>query len=190
MRKSVLSAIRSVLLLLTAFLLFGGVSFAADSAAQSLSKTTLVSVKSKEAGKITVKWKENSSGKGYEIQYSTDKSFQSGTKSKIVKHSTTVVKVLKGLTQNKTYYVRIRTKKGDKHSGWSKKKKVKVKGDSGSGGGSGGSSGGYGGDIVYLTPTGKKYHRLGCWTVGSDDRAVSRSQAIAEGYGACGICHP
>ena len=68
-------------------------------------KTALSSVSSPSAGKMTVKWKKNAVGSGYQIQYSTSK--------------------------GKKYYVRIRTKKvvgsAKFFSAWSAAKTVTIK---------------------------------------------------------------
>ena len=68
---------------------------------------------------------------GYQIQYSTSKTFASGNKIvNAVKYSTTK-KTVKNLAKGKTYYVRIRTYKtvgGVKYySVWSASKAVKTK---------------------------------------------------------------
>jgi hypothetical protein len=60
------------------------------------SKTTLSSVKNAKGKKLTVQWKKNGSGKGYEIQYSTSKDFKSAKTVKISKNSTTS-KTISGL---------------------------------------------------------------------------------------------
>ena len=73
--------------------------------------------------KLTVKWaKKTTQVTGYEIQYSTSKTFKSYKTKTITKNSTTSA-TLTGLTAKKTYYVRVRTYKtvnGKKvYSGWS-----------------------------------------------------------------------
>ena len=77
---------------------------------------------------LTVDWKKGSSITGYEVQYALKKSFASAKKVTI-KKADTVKTVLKGLTPNKAYYVRIRaykTVKGKKYfSAWSKVKSAK-----------------------------------------------------------------
>ena len=80
---------------------------------------------------MTVQWKKNTTASGYEIQYSTNKKFKSGVKTKKVsKNSTTKMKISK-LTKGKQYYVRIRAYKstgGKKYySKWSGAKSVKIK---------------------------------------------------------------
>ncbi len=92
-----------------------------------LPKTTLSSVKNVKGKKMTVKWKKNTKGKGYQIQYSTDKNFKKGNKTvKIGKNSTTS-KTISKLKKGKTYYVRIRTVNGSNTSDWSGVKSVKIK---------------------------------------------------------------
>ena len=87
-------------------------------------KPTTVSLTAKK-NKITFKWNKDTTASGYEIQYSTSKSF-SKSKTKSVK-SKTFSKLLK----KKKYYVRIRAYKtidGVKQFGsWSKKMSVKTK---------------------------------------------------------------
>lgn len=88
-----------------------------------------------KAGKksITLSWKkQNAKGiKGYEIQYSMDKSFKKNVKTVTINKTKTTSKTIKKLTSKKKYYVRIRTfrKKGAEklYSKWSKTKNVKVK---------------------------------------------------------------
>ena len=92
-------------------------------------KMSLSSVKFKSKGKATVKWAKQSGISGYEIQYSVKSNF---SKAKTVKAgSSTVSKVLSGLVNKATYYVRIRSYKtvsGEKlYSDWSSAKKVKIK---------------------------------------------------------------
>lgn len=90
-------------------------------------KTTLRSVKSAKGRKLIASWACNTSGKGYELQYSTDKKLKKSVKKrKISQISTTSVTIPK-LSRGKTYYVRIRTVSGKKVSGWSGVKKVKIK---------------------------------------------------------------
>ena len=88
-------------------------------------KTAITSLK---AGKkaFTVKYKKQTTGSGYEIQYSTSSKFKSA-KTVTVKSNKTVSKTVKKLTSKKTYYVRVRTVKGKIKSDWSATKKVKVK---------------------------------------------------------------
>ena len=45
-------------------------------------------------------------------------------------------------------------------------------------------------DTVYITRTGKKFHRDGCRSLSRSKIPVRRADAIARGYGACKICKP
>ena len=76
-------------------------------------------------------WKAVSDITGYQIQYSTDKSFKKNKKTVTVSKSKTTSKTVKKLKAKKKYYVRIRTYKtvsGKKYySEWSKAKSVKTK---------------------------------------------------------------
>ena len=81
---------------------------------------------------FTVKWKkQKTQTTGYQIQYSTAKSFPSGSKTITLKNNQTVSKKIAKLKAKKTYYVRVRTYKvvdGKKYySSWSKAKTVKTK---------------------------------------------------------------
>lgn len=109
-----------------------GISFNAGTvsvtggASPTLTKTKLSSVKwNKKKKTVTVKWKKNTKGKGYEVQYSTDKSFASAVKTVKIKKNKTVKTTVKKLKKG-TWYFRIRTVKGNTYSGWSAAKKVKV----------------------------------------------------------------
>lgn len=102
-----------------------------NAATKNTVKTSVSKVESK-AKSIKVTWKEKSSVKGYQVQYSTSSKFKkSATKTKTIKNKKTksvTIKNLKGC--NKKYYVRVRTYKvvnGKKvYSSWSKAKNVKT----------------------------------------------------------------
>ena len=93
-------------------------------------KTALSSVSSPSAGKMTVKWKKNAVGTGYQIQYSTSSKFTSPKKVTVTKN-TTLSKTIGSLAKGKKYYVRIRTYKtvGSTkfYSGWSAAKAVTIR---------------------------------------------------------------
>ena len=72
-----------------------------------------------------VSWKKNTTGKGYELQYSTDKKFKKNRKKSKFGKNSTVKTTIKGLRQG-TYYFRIRTVNGKLSSGWSKVKTLKI----------------------------------------------------------------
>ena len=93
-------------------------------------KTALSSVSSPSAGKMTVKWKKNAVGTGYQIQYSTSSKFTSPKSVTITKNST-LTRTIGSLAKGKKYYVRIRTYKtvGSTkfYSGWSAVKAVTIR---------------------------------------------------------------
>lgn len=94
-------------------------------------KSTKLSKVKAAKKKVTVKWKKQSKNvKGYQIQYSTNKQFASGVKTKTVNSKKTSVTISK-LKSKKNYYVRIRTYQnasgGKCYSAWSATKKVKIK---------------------------------------------------------------
>ena len=93
-------------------------------------KTALSSAKNSASKKMTVKWKKNAAGSGYQIQYSTAKNFK-GAKTVTIKKNKIVTKTIGGLKKGKKYYVRVRTYKAvgklKFYSGWSTVKKVAIK---------------------------------------------------------------
>ena len=93
--------------------------------------TALVSL-TPAAKKMTVKWKKQAAQTtGYQIQYSLDKSFKTGTKTITKKGTSTVSLLISGLKSKKKYYVRIRTYKtiGTKnyYSAWSALKAAAIR---------------------------------------------------------------
>jgi len=116
-------------------------SYVGDDDVRSLARDTVVivcvnrpaisSVKA-DTSKLTVKWKRNAKVTGYELQYSTSKTFASGNKTVTYTGTDdTVSKTISKLTSDKTYYVRLRAYKtvdGVKYySAWSVVKNAKVK---------------------------------------------------------------
>ena len=95
-----------------------------------VARPAISSVTNSAASKMTVKWGKNAKATGYQIQYSTDKTFKSGTKAVTVAGASAVSKVIGSLTKSKTYYVRIRTYKtvgsAKYWSVWSAAKSVKI----------------------------------------------------------------
>lgn len=93
-------------------------------------KTAMSTVTSPSAGKMTVTWKKNAIGTGYQIQYSTSSKFTT-PKGLSVTKNTTLTKTIGSLAKGKKYYVRIRTYKtvsGKKYySAWSAAKTVTIK---------------------------------------------------------------
>lgn len=45
-------------------------------------------------------------------------------------------------------------------------------------------------ETVYITRTGKKFHRNGCRSLSRSKIPIKRADAIAGGYGACKVCRP
>ncbi len=92
--------------------------------------TTLMTTKNLSGRKAQITWKKNRYVTGYEIQYSVNKNFRSGSKKTVAGVSKTKYTLTK-LQKNKTYYVRIRTykKSGTKkyYSSWSKVKAVRIR---------------------------------------------------------------
>ena len=95
-----------------------------------VSRPAVSSAANSASKKMTVKWGKNAKGTGYQIQYSTSKTFASGNKSVNITSASTVSRVIGSLTKGKTYYVRIRTYRtvGSKNywSAWSAAKNVKI----------------------------------------------------------------
>ena len=91
--------------------------------------TTLKKVVNKKTKKIEVTWKKVKGVTGYEVQYSTNKSFKKGVHTKKIKGASKVKVTVKKLKKKKRYYVRVRAYKkvgGKKYvSKWSKKKVLK-----------------------------------------------------------------
>lgn len=101
---------------------------AADTAVKKASISKLSNVKGKKA---QVTYKKVSGAKGYEVQYSTNKKFKSGVKTKKVGSGTKKVTLTK-LTKGKKYYVRVRAYKYDEdgnkvYGAWSNAKNVNIK---------------------------------------------------------------
>lgn len=46
------------------------------------------------------------------------------------------------------------------------------------------------GTTIYVTRTGKRYHRAGCRSLTKSSIPMSLKDAKAKGYTACKICHP
>lgn len=90
---------------------------------------TMLAPKNTGKGQITVSWKLNTKGTGYQICYATNKSFQK-SKTVRVKGGRSPSKVLKGLGKGETYYIKVRAYKSvsDQHyySAWSGYKKIKL----------------------------------------------------------------
>jgi hypothetical protein len=90
-------------------------------------KLKAVNISSK---KMKLTWAKNKKVTGYQIQYSTSKTFAKGNKTVKVSKAT-LKKTISKLKKGKTYYVRIRAyykdSSGTSYSAWSSKKTVKIK---------------------------------------------------------------
>lgn len=108
----------------------------------SVSQSAVVKPKSTNISKIkaskksmTVKWKKRAGITGYQVQYSTNKSFGKGTKTITIKKRNITSKKITKLKAQKKYYVRVCTYKTVKENGeiqniyspWSKVRSVKTK---------------------------------------------------------------
>ncbi|MGN1329527.1 MAG: transglutaminase domain-containing protein [Eubacterium sp.] len=107
------------------------VTEAAEETVKKPGKTSIVKLSTKKK-QLKVKWKKVSNVLGYQIQYSTSKSFtKKTTKTVIVKGKNVSEKSISKLKSGKKYYVRVRTysaSNGKKiYSQWSKTKSIKVK---------------------------------------------------------------
>ena len=93
-------------------------------------KTTIASASNVKGKKMKVVWKKNTVGSGYEVQYSTDKTFKKGVKTVKISKNGTVSTTIAKLTKGKTYYARVRTvktvSKVNYYSGWSAVKSAKI----------------------------------------------------------------
>ena len=45
-------------------------------------------------------------------------------------------------------------------------------------------------ETVYITRTGKKFHREGCRSLNQSSIPIKRSESISKGYQACKVCRP
>lgn len=95
-----------------------------------ISRPAINSLVNNTGRKMTVKWGKNAKGTGYQIQYSTSRTFATGKKTAVITKYSVVSKVIGSLTKGKTYYVRVRTYKtvGSTKfwSAWSAAKSVKI----------------------------------------------------------------
>ena len=123
--KKIFSLLLSFVMLISIVSLVDFSAFAA-----SMPTTTITSVKAQSKA-FTVKWKKKSGITGYQIQYSSNKTFKKNNKSVTVTKQKTTKATVKKLKSKKKYYVRVRTYKtvnGKKiYSSWSKVKSVKTK---------------------------------------------------------------
>lgn len=165
-------------------------------------KGTTISKLTAGVKKFTVKWKKQSSQTtGYQIQYSTTSKFKKAKTVTVGKKSATS-KTISKLNGKKKYYVRIRTyktvnvngKSTKIYSSWSKVKSITTKNASASAkkNASGASSSSKKGTAsnsatVYVTPTGKRYHRISNCGNGTYTKSTL-SAAKARGLTPCQKC--
>ena len=97
----------------------------------TLSTPTLSKVAQNGAKTLKATWKQSADVTGYELQYSTVKTFKSSVKSAKIKSNKTVYYNIKKLAAKKAYYVRIRTYKTMNgktyYSNWTSAKSAKTK---------------------------------------------------------------
>ncbi len=167
-------------LFLAAVMLFTA-TFAMPSAmsAASAPKATSITKLSSNVRGFTVKWKKVY-GASYQVQYGTKKNLKNAKKVN-VKAGKTSRKVTK-LRARKKYYVRVRTYKNGKYGKWSKVKSVTTKRKRKKSGGKTKHTG----SVVYITPTGKKYHySKAC----AGRNAIKKNLSEVKGsYGPCKKC--
>lgn len=92
--------------------------------AKKPARVTKVMAKNSKKKAIVVKYKKATNAKKYKIQYTTDKTFKKGVKTKITSKLTYTLKKLK---KGEKYYVRVCAINGKLQGAWSAKKKVKIK---------------------------------------------------------------
>ena len=99
--------------------------------AKLAAKRPTVKVTARKKKSLKLSWKKDKTVTGYQIQYSTSRTFASGNKAVGVAGAATVSRVIGSLTKGKTYYVRIRTYKTvgktKYYSTWSAAKTVTTK---------------------------------------------------------------
>lgn len=90
----------------------------------TLSKTKIKKIKNIKKKSVSLTWKKVAKAKQYKVQYTTNKKFKKGVKTKKVKILSTKIK---GLKKKKTYYFRVCAVNGKIQGKWSAVKKVKIK---------------------------------------------------------------
>ncbi|MCQ4635945.1 hypothetical protein NE619_04335 [Anaerovorax odorimutans] len=151
-------------------------------AASELAKPDL-KAKATGATKVKLSWKKVSGASGYKIyKYNNEK--KKYTVVKTIKKAGTKSWTNKNLKTGKKvkYKMRAYKKKGGKtvYSAYSKVRTAtpKAKKQSSSG------------KTVYITKTGSKFHRGSCRYLSRSKIAISRSEAVAQGYDPCKVCRP
>ena len=94
-------------------------------------KQKIVYAKSNRPGSTLIRWKKDRTAKGYQIRYSTSKSFRKNVKTVTVTKYSTYKRTVSKLKKGKTYYFKVRsygTYRGKKYYGaYSSTVKVKVR---------------------------------------------------------------
>lgn len=155
------------------------------SAVPKLKKVTNLSVSSKTKNSVKLSWKKVPGARGYQVYRATS---QSGTYKKIGSTRKSFY-TSKNLKSGKNYYYKVRAYRkvngSYKYGGYSKRLKARTKKSSSH---STGSTVNSGGNKVYITATGDKYHYGGCRYLRSSCYEISLSSAIASGYTPCSVC--
>ena len=127
----IVSVRRNIIVAVTVLMVASFMLFAESSSvygATAVAKPTITSLNCVVSKSFTVKSNKNTKVDGYQVCYSTSKSFSS--KKKVLYKGTRLNKTVKKLKAGKTYYVKIRAYKTvsgkKKYSTWSAKKSVKV----------------------------------------------------------------
>ena len=110
-----------------------------DTAVKAAKKKSvkLISIKAKKGRKAAITWKTTKNVAGYQVRFSTNKSFKKAVKKVTVKNAKTSKKTIKKLKAKRIYYVQVRTIKKIKNKAtgetttvygkWSNIKKVKAR---------------------------------------------------------------
>ncbi|MGN0504655.1 MAG: fibronectin type III domain-containing protein [Ruminococcus sp.] len=151
--------------------------------------TPTLKVTSPSKGKITVSWNNIAGESGYQVYYSTSKN---GTYKKLKSLSANATSCSStGFTAGKTYYFKVRAYKTVDdtviYGSFSAVKAVTVKGSSSSSGNTS-TTKATNNTTYYITETGEKYHVGSCRTLKKSKIPISYKDAVARGYGPCGIC--
>ncbi|MDD6012355.1 MAG: fibronectin type III domain-containing protein [Oscillospiraceae bacterium] len=151
--------------------------------------TPNLKVTSPSKGKITVSWNNVAGESGYQVYCSTSKN-GSYKKLKSLSANTTSCSST-GFTAGKTYFFKVRAYKTVDdtviYGSFSAVKAVTVKGSSSSSGNTS-TTKATNNTTYYITETGEKYHVSSCRTLNKSKIPISYKDAVARGYGPCGIC--
>ncbi len=156
-----------------------------------LKKARITKLTSTKAGTFTISWKKDAQARNFQLQYSRSKSFSSGVKNVWVGRSGK--KLVKGLTGNKAYYIRIRAFakiNGEEWYGpWSAIKSVVIKQKGTKTQAQTQTKIIPQGSTVWISGSGTKYHSHASCSNMKHPRQVSISEAIEMGRTACSKCY-